>query len=70
MVAVGVMVWAGVCYGQRTQVHFIDAILNSQRYHDEILRPIVVSFIHNHHLMLQYDNARTCCKDLYTIPGS
>ncbi len=33
----GVRVWAGVCYGQRTQVHFIDGILNAQRYHDEIL---------------------------------
>ncbi len=54
----GVMVWAGVCYGQRTQVHFIDAILNTQRYRDEILRPIVVLFIHDHHLMLQHDNAR------------
>ncbi len=42
----GVMVWAGVCYGQRTQLHFIDAILNTQRYRDEILRPIVVLFIH------------------------
>ncbi len=28
----GVMVWAGVCYGQRTHVHFIDGILNAQRY--------------------------------------
>ncbi len=55
---VGVMVWAGVCYGQRTQVHFIDDILNAQRYRDEILRPIVVPFIHDHHLMLQHDNAR------------
>ncbi len=27
----GVMVWAGICYGQRTQVHFIDGILNAQR---------------------------------------
>ncbi len=54
----GVMVWAGVCYGQRTQVNFIDGILNAQRYHDEILRPIVVPFIHDHHLMLQHDNAR------------
>ncbi len=53
-----VMVWAGVCYGQRTQVHFIDGILNAQRYRDEILRPIVVPFIHDHHLMLQHDNAR------------
>ncbi|XDV17633.1 hypothetical protein PO909_023465, partial [Leuciscus waleckii] len=43
----GVMVWAGVCYGQRTQRHCI-----------EILRPIVVPFIHDHHLMLQHDNAR------------
>ncbi len=25
-----VMVWAGVCYGQQTQVHFIDGILNAQ----------------------------------------
>ncbi len=54
----GVMVWVGVCYGQRTQVHFIDGILNAQRYCDEILRPIVVLFIHDHHLMLQHDNAR------------
>ncbi len=42
----GVMVWAG-----------IDGILNAQRYRDEILRPIVVPFIHDHHLMLQHDNA-------------
>ncbi len=28
------------------------------RYHDEILRPIVVPFIHDHHLVLQHDNAR------------
>ncbi len=64
----GAMVWASygmgkyvhnnVCYGQRTQVHFIDGILNAQRYRDEILRPIIVPFIHDHHLMLQHDNAR------------
>ncbi len=54
----GFMVWAGVCYGQQTQVHFIDGILNAQRYRDEIQRPIVVPFIHDHHLMLQHDNAR------------
>ncbi len=52
-----VMVWAGVCYGQQIQVHFIDGILNAQRYRDEILRPILVPFIHDHHLMLQHDNA-------------
>ncbi len=53
----GVMVWAGVCYGKRIQVHFIDGILNAQRYRDEIPRPIVVPLIHEHHLMLQHDNA-------------
>ncbi len=53
----GVMVWAGVCYGQRTQVNFIDGILNAQRYRDEILSPIVVPFIHDYHLILQDDNA-------------
>ncbi len=54
----GFMVWSGVCYGQQTQVHFIDGILNAQRYRDEILRPIVVPFIHDHHHMLQHENAQ------------
>jgi len=54
----GVMVWAGVCYGQRTPEHFIDDILNAHRYRAEILRPIVVPYIHDHLLMLQDDNAR------------
>ncbi len=54
----GVVVWAGVCYGQRTQVHFIDGILNAQRYHEEILRSIAVPFFHDHHLILQHDNAQ------------
>ncbi len=47
MVLLGVMVWAGVCYGQQTQLHFIDGILNAQKYRDEILRPIVVPFIYD-----------------------
>ncbi|KAL0162693.1 hypothetical protein M9458_042089, partial [Cirrhinus mrigala] len=52
----GVMLWAGICYGQ--QVHFIDGILNAQRYRDEILSPIVMPLIHDHHLMLQHDDAQ------------
>ncbi len=39
-------------------MHFIDAILNAQRYRDEILLRPIMSFIHNHHLMLQHDNAQ------------
>ncbi len=50
------MVWAAVCYGQRTQVHFIDGILNAQTYRGEILRTIVVPFNPDHHLKLQYDD--------------
>ncbi len=48
----------GVVWVSGLLMHFIDGILNAQRYHDEILRPIVVPFIHDHHLMLQHDNAR------------
>ena len=52
------MVWAGISYSQRTQLHFINGNLNAQRYRDEILRPIVVPFIQRHQLMFQHDNAR------------
>ncbi len=53
----GVMVWAGVCYGQRTQVHFIDGIyLLEIPWWDPEAH--CVPFIHDHHLMLQHDNAR------------
>ncbi|KAM9417893.1 LOW QUALITY PROTEIN: secreted phosphoprotein 24 [Salvelinus alpinus] len=54
----GVMVWAGISYRQRTQLHFIDGNLNAHRYRDEILRPIVVPFICRHHLMFQHDNTQ------------
>ena len=66
-----VMVWAGISHGHRTQLHFIDGILNAvryrdeiprcdiaMRYRDEILRPIVVSFVHLHDVTLQQGNAR------------
>ena len=39
-------------------MHFIDGNLNAQRYHDEILRPIVVPFIRHHHFMFQHGNAQ------------
>ncbi len=35
----------------------INGILKAQKYREEILRPIVVPFIHDHHLILQHDNA-------------
>ena len=65
----GVMLWAGKSYGQRTELHFTDGNLNTQRYHDEIVRPIVVPFVRRHHLMFHHHHA-PCRKDLYTLPGS
>jgi hypothetical protein len=44
----GVMVLAGISYGQQTHLHFIDGHLNAQRYRDEIPRDIVVPFIRQH----------------------
>ena len=49
--------------------NFINGNLNAQRYHDEILRPIIVPLIRRHHLMLQHDNtqphvARICTEFL------
>ena len=37
---------------------FIEGLLNAQRYRDDILRLVVVPFIHDHHLKLQHVNAR------------
>lgn len=51
------MVGVGLWYGPRTQVHFIDAVLNAVIPWKEILRPIVVPFIHDHHLRVQHDDA-------------
>lgn len=41
------MVWADICYGQRTHLHFIDGNLNGQRNRDEIklLCPLLNSII-------------------------
>ncbi len=48
------MVVVGLWYGQ---VYVMDNE-NMHLYRHEILGPIVVPFIHDHHLMLQHDNAR------------
>ena len=41
----GLMVWAGIAYGYRTPIVFIDGHLTAQRYVDLILQPVVVPFI-------------------------
>ncbi len=53
------MVAVGLWFGQAYVMHNEHGcILNAQRYRDEILRPIVVPFLHENLLMLQHDNAR------------
>lgn len=63
----GVMVWAGISHGHRTQLHFFDGNLNAARYRDEILRPIVVPYVRRHAVTFQQDNARphvaAVCRD-------
>ena len=53
-----VMVWGGIAYGRRTQLHNIRGNLNAIRYRDEILSPHLVPFLQQHNLTLQQDNAR------------
>ena len=53
-----VMVWGGIAYGRRTQLHNIRGNLNAIRYRDEILSPHLVPFLLQHNLTLQQDNAR------------
>ena len=54
-----VMVWGGIAAGQRTALQFIDGRLTSQRYVDEILRPVVTPFLQRMgpNSILQDDNA-------------
>ena len=52
-----VMVWGGIAYGRRTQLHNLRGNLNAIRYRDEILSHLL-PFLQQHNLTLQQDNAR------------
>ena len=39
------LVWAGIPFNRRTQLYAINENLNSKRYSEEILRPIVMPFL-------------------------
>ena len=53
------MVWAGISYGHRTPLVFIDGSLTAQRYVDVVLRPVVVPYVRQHNVTFQQDNARS-----------
>ena len=45
--------WPAVVTGaEDNEIMFFIADLKEQRHRDEILRPVVMSFIHQHHLIL------------------
>ena len=54
----GLMVWAGISYGHRTPLVFIDGSLTAQRYVDVVLRPVVVPYVRQHNVTFQRNNAR------------
>ena len=54
----GLLAWAGVSYGHKTALIFIDDRLTAQHYVDTILRPVVVPFVRQHNVTFQQDNAR------------
>ena len=53
-----VMVWAGISFHHRTELHFIEGNINSNRYLTEILQPVAVPLVRRHGLVFQQDNAR------------
>jgi hypothetical protein len=53
-----VMVWGGISHGLKSPLIVIAGNLTGVRYRDEILRPVAVPFLQQHHLIFQQDNAR------------
>ena len=52
-----VMIWGGFSHGVRSPLIVVAGNLNAVRYRDEILRPVEVPFVQQHHLIFQHDNA-------------
>ena len=66
-----VMVWAGICHDGRTQLKIDQGTLNTVKYRDDILDPIVLPFLQQRNFdhLFQHDNARChvarVCQDFY-----
>ena len=52
------MVWGGLSVRSRTELLVLNGILTGQRYINEVLQPVVLPFVQQHHVMLKDDNAR------------
>jgi transposase len=53
------MVWGGISHGLKSLLIVMAGDLTGVRNRDEILRPVAVSFVQQHHLIFQQDNARS-----------
>ena len=51
-------IWAGISYGHRTPLVFIDGSLTAHRYVDVVLRPVVDPYVRQHNVTFQQNNAR------------
>ena len=56
-----VMVWAGICHDGRTQLKIVEGTLNAVKYREDILHPIVLSFLQQRNFdhAFQHDNAKS-----------
>ena len=52
------MVWGGISVRFRTELLVLNGTLTGQRYINEVLQPVVLPFVQQHHVVLQDDNAR------------
>ncbi|UYV83554.1 hypothetical protein LAZ67_23001451, partial [Cordylochernes scorpioides] len=73
----GVMVWGAISFDSRTPLVVIPGTLTTQRYVDDILRPVLLPFLSHHPgLTFQQDNARPhtarvtmdCLQSCRTLP--
>ena len=53
------LVWVGICHDDRTQLKIVQGTLNTIKYRDDILDPIVLPFLHqrNFDYVFQHDHA-------------
>ena len=52
------MVWGGISVRSCTELLVLNGTLTGQRYINEVLQPVVLPFVQQHHVVLQDDNAR------------
>ena len=52
------VVWGGISFRSRTELLVLNGTLTGQRYFNEVLQPVVLPFVQQHHVVMQDDNAR------------